>query len=114
MVFVCATWWAFSAPETNATPGVQLSRVAACFTLSQVAVIPSMVMYELLMAALAHRWITPSARSSAWVYWLIAGVFMLWSFGVDVLDSALQWLDGTNGGVCFGHDGLHRCVHLAI
>lgn len=32
----------------------------------------------------------------------------------DVLDSALQWLDGTNGGVCSGHDGLHRCVHLAI
>jgi len=41
-----------------------------------------MVMYELLMAALSHRWITPSARSSAWVYWSISGVFMLRSFGV--------------------------------
>ena len=40
------------------------------------------MIYELLMAALAHRWIKPSAKSSAWVYWSLYGVFMLWSVGV--------------------------------
>ena len=85
LVFLGAAWWAFSAPATNAAPGVRLNRVAACFTLSLVAAIPSVMIYELLMAALAHRWIKPSARSSAWVYGLIYLVFLLWSFGVLAL-----------------------------
>ena len=85
LVFLGAAWWAFHAPETNAAQGVRLSRVAACFTLSLVAAIPSAMTYELLMAALAHRWIKPGARASAWAYWSIYGVFMLWSFGVLAL-----------------------------
>lgn len=85
LVFLGAVWWAFSAPAASAVSGVQRSRIAACFTLSLVAAIPSVMMYELLMAALAHRWITPSARSLAWVYGSIYGVFMLWSFGVLAL-----------------------------
>ena len=82
LVFVGTAWWAFSAAENNALDGSRLSRVAACFTLSLVAAVPSVVIYELLMAALAHRLIKPSAKSSVWVYWSIYGVFMLWSFGV--------------------------------
>ena len=82
LVFVGTAWWAFSAPEHNSLNGSRLSRVAACFTLSLVAAVPSVVIYELLMAALAHRLIKPSAKSSVWVYWSIYGVFMLWSFGV--------------------------------
>ena len=85
LVFVGAAWWAFSAPATNAVPGARLSRVAACFTLSLVAAIPSVVFYELLMAALAHRWIKPGVKSAVWVYWSIYGIFMLWSFGVLTL-----------------------------
>lgn len=85
LVFLGAAWWAFHAPETNAAQGVRLNRVAACFALSLVAAIPSVMMYELLMAALAHRWIKPGARASAWAYWSIYGVFMLWSFGVLAL-----------------------------
>ena len=82
LVFVGAAWWAFSAAENNSRKGSRLSRVAACFTLSLVAATPSVVIYELLMAALAHRLIKPSARYSVWLYWSIYGVFMFWSFGV--------------------------------
>ena len=82
LVFVGTAWWAFSAAETNTSSGLRLSRVAACFTLSLVVAVPALVIYELLMAALTHRLIKPSAKSSVWVYWSIYGVFMLWSFGV--------------------------------
>ena len=85
LVFLCAAWWAFSAPGNNLPTGARLNRVAACFTLSLVAAIPSVVFYELLMAALAHRWIKPGVKSAVWVYWSIYGVFMLWSFGVLTL-----------------------------
>jgi hypothetical protein len=85
LVFVGAAWWAFAAPETNTANDARLSRVAACFTLYLVSAIPSAVMYELLMAALTHRLIKPSATSSVWVYWSIYGAFMLWSFGVLTL-----------------------------
>ena len=85
LVFVGAAWWAFSAPENNSLNGARLNRVAACFTLSLVAAIPSVVFYELFMAALAHRLIKPGAKSAVWVYWSIYGVFMLWSFGVLAL-----------------------------
>ena len=82
LVFVGTAWWAFSAAETNSLNGSRSSRVATCFTLSLLAAIPALVIYELLMAALTHRLIKPSAKSSVWVYWSIYGVFMLWSFGV--------------------------------
>ena len=82
LVFVGTAWWAFSAAETNSLNGSRSSRVATCFTLSLLAAIPALLIYELLMAALAHRLIKPSAKSSVWVYWSIYGVFMLWSFGV--------------------------------
>ena len=85
LVFVGVAWWAFSASATNAAGGARLSRVAACFVLSLVAAVPSVMLYELLVAALAHRWITLGARSSVWVYWSIYGVFVLWSFGVLAL-----------------------------
>ena len=82
LVFVGAAWWAFSAPDDNPVNGARLNRVAACFTLSLVAALPGVVFYELFMAALAHRLIKPGAKSAAWVYWSIHGVFMLWFFGV--------------------------------
>lgn len=82
LVFVGAAWWAFSVPQVNALAGGRLSRVAACFVLSLVAAIPGSVIYQLLTAALTHRWIKPGAWFSAWVYWSVYGVFMLWSFGV--------------------------------
>ena len=85
LVFVGAAWWAFSAPGNNSPTGSRLSRVAACFTLSLMAAIPSVVFYELLMAALAHGWIKSGAKSAVWIYGLIYGGFMLWSLGVLAL-----------------------------
>ena len=85
LVFLGTAWWAFSTPGNNLPNGSRLNRVAACFTLSLVAAIPSVVFYELLMAALAHRWIKPGVKSAVWVYWSIYGIFMLWSFGVLTL-----------------------------
>ena len=49
------------------------------------AAIPSVVFYELLMAALAHGWIKSGAKSAVWIYGLIYGGFMLWSLGVLAL-----------------------------
>ena len=85
LVFVGVAWWAFSAPENDPLNGSRLSRVAACFALSLLAALPSLVLYELLTAALAHRWIKPSAQSAAWVYWSMYGLFMLWSLGALIL-----------------------------
>ncbi|MGB4114947.1 MAG: C13 family peptidase [Polaromonas sp.] len=85
LVFVGMAWWAFSAPESNLLNSSKSSRVAACFSLSLLAAIPSVVFYELLMAALAHRLIKPTAQSAAGVYWSIYGIFMFWSFGVLIL-----------------------------
>ena len=82
LVFVGTAWWAFSGVGNNAPTGSTLSRVAACFSLSLVAALPSVVFYELLMAALAHRWIKPGAKSVTLIYWSIYGGFVLWSLAV--------------------------------
>ena len=84
LVFVGVAWWAFAVPAETSAHGSRPSRVAACFTLSLVASVPSVMIYELLMAALANRWIKPGAQSAVWVYGSAYGVFMVWSFGVLV------------------------------
>ena len=111
LVFLGVAWWAFSAPETQAAPA-RLSRVAACFTLSLVAAIPSVMIYELLMAALAHRWIKPSARSSAWVYWSIYSVFMLWSFAVLVF--LIRRFSGWTARTAFFVAAMMACTGVSI
>ena len=85
LVFVGTAWWAFSGPAQHSPTGSRLSRVAACFTLSLVAAIPGVLVYELLVAALAHRWIKPRVNAAVWLYGLIYGGFMLWSFAVLTL-----------------------------
>ena len=85
LVFLGLAWWAIPTPEAKEAHSQRLSRVAACFTLSLVAAIPSLLAYELLTIALAYRWIRPGAQIYAWLYWSAYGVFMLWSFGVLAL-----------------------------
>ena len=85
LVFVGMAWWAFSGADAHSTTSNKRSRVAACFALSLVAALPSLMLYELLMAALAYRWVKPAAASVAWVYGSAYFLFMVWSFGALAL-----------------------------
>ena len=80
LVFLGVCGWAFY-PQGSAPVDGRLNRVAACFALSLVAYLPPMLLYELTMASFAHGWIKPSARLTSWLYWVLYGIFMLWSFG---------------------------------
>jgi Peptidase C13 family len=83
LVFLGVCWWAFAA-QSGASGAVRSSRLAACFALSLVAYLPSLLFYELVTASFAHRLIAPSARFIPWLnwfYWVLYGIFMLWSFG---------------------------------
>ncbi len=80
LVFLGVCWWAFD-PQGSAPVAGRLNRVSACFTLSLLAYLPPMLLYELTMASFAHGWIKPSARLTSWLYLVLYGIFMLWSFG---------------------------------
>ncbi|WP_332775182.1 C13 family peptidase [Polaromonas sp.] len=86
-IFIGLAWWAFPAQATqdvSATrTGPRLTGVATCFVLWLVASLPNTLVYEALMAAIVHGWITGKVFSAPWLYWVFYLVFTAWSLGVS-------------------------------
>jgi Peptidase C13 family len=80
LVLLGAAWWALSGPD-GAPSSQRSNRLAAFFMLSLGAALPSMVVYSLLQAGLAQRWLPLNALFGATAYWAMYGVFVMWSFG---------------------------------
>ena len=86
-VFIGLAGWAFPAParpgEDTPRSGARLSGVASCFVLWLLASLPNILIYEGLMAAIVHGWISGKVLSQPWLYWVFYLGFTAWSLGVS-------------------------------
>lgn len=87
-LFVGLAWWAL--PSDTAEPrGEEEPRrpvgVGAAFVLWVIASLPNTVVYQCIMAAIAHGWLTGAVFSQNWLYWVFYAVFTAWSLGAAIL-----------------------------
>ncbi len=88
-LFIGLAWWAF--PSETAEPGSEEEKpkrpvgVGAAFVLWVIASLPNTLVYQCLMAAIAHGWLTGSVFSQNWLYWVFYAVFTTWSLGAAIL-----------------------------
>ncbi len=88
-LFIGLAWWAF--PSEAAAPGSEEEKprrpvgVGAAFVLWVVASLPNTVVYQCIMAAIAHGWLTGAVFSQNWLYWVFYAVFTGWSLGAAIL-----------------------------
>lgn len=88
-LFIGLAWWAFPPEAETAEPGSEAPQrpvgVGAGFVLWVVASLPNTLMYQGLMGAIAHGWITGPVFSQNWLYWVFYAVFTAWSLGAAIL-----------------------------
>lgn len=87
-LFIGLAWWAL--PSDTAEPrGEEEPRrpvgVGAAFVLWVIASLPNTVVYQCIMAAIAHGWLTGAVFSQNWLYWVFYAVFTAWSLGAAIL-----------------------------
>ncbi|MES2360641.1 MAG: C13 family peptidase [Pseudomonadota bacterium] len=86
-LFIGLAWWAF--PSGAAQPGGEGARrpagVGAGFVLWVLASLPSTLVYQGLIGAIAHGWLKGEVFSQPWLYWGFYAVFTVWSLGAAIV-----------------------------
>jgi hypothetical protein len=85
-LFIGLAWWAF--PSEAAEPGDAPRRpvgVGAAFVLWVIASLPNTLLYQAIVGAVAHGWISGAVFSQNWLYWVFYAVFTVWSLAAAIL-----------------------------
>lgn len=86
-LFIGLAWWAF--PSGAAHPGGEAPRrpvgVGAAFVLWVLASLPNTLVYQCLIGAIAHGWLSGAVFSQSWLYWVFYAVFTGWSLGAAIV-----------------------------
>lgn len=85
--FIGLAWWAFPAQASQNVSATRVSPrlagVATWFVLWLAASLPNTLVYEGLMGAIVHGWVTGKVFSAPWLYWAFYLAFTAWSLGVS-------------------------------
>ncbi|MFS2033751.1 C13 family peptidase [Polaromonas sp. CT11-55] len=89
-LFIGLAWWALPVPaaaepaeaaEAAEAGSKRLSGIAACLVLWLLVSLPSGLVYQGVIAAIAQGWIKAKVFSEAWLYWVFNAVFLAWALG---------------------------------